>query len=109
MPDKTYELRYLPLFYDDLEKNVLYIAEELNNPQAARRLMDAVKTAILERLPYAESFEKYYSEKERELPYYRIYVDNYIIWYVVIDDSDAGSIMEIRRFSFKSQDQTKLL
>jgi hypothetical protein len=46
MPNKTYAIRYLPLFYDDLEINALYIAEELNNPQAAIELMNAVKAAI---------------------------------------------------------------
>jgi hypothetical protein len=109
MPNKTYAIRYLPLFYDDLEINALYIAEELNNPQAAIELMNAVKAAIAERQPYAESFEKYYSEKDRELPYYRIYVGNYIVWYVVIDDLNDQGIMEVRRFTNKSQDQTKLI
>lgn len=35
MADSNYVLRYLPSFYEDLEKKVLYIAEKLHNPQAA--------------------------------------------------------------------------
>lgn len=55
MAETTYVLRYLPLFYDDLEEKLVYIAEKLMNPEAANELLDAVETAILERLPNAES------------------------------------------------------
>ena len=51
-----YELRYLPIFYEDLGQTVTYIASELKNPKAAQDLIDAVEAAILERLPMAESF-----------------------------------------------------
>lgn len=57
MLDKNYRLRYLPLFYDDLEEKVRYIAENLQNLKAANDLLDKVEAAILERLPIAESFE----------------------------------------------------
>lgn len=67
-------LRYLPLFYDDLEERVAYLSDVLLNQDAANDLIDAVEKSILERLPNAESFEKYYSIKERKYPYYRIYV-----------------------------------
>lgn len=69
-----YMLRYLPLFYDDLEERVAYLSDVLLNQDAANDLIDAVEKSILERLPNAESFEKYYSIKERKYPYYRIYV-----------------------------------
>lgn len=76
MADAKYKLRYLPLFYEDLEQKVIYIAEELHNQQAANELLDAVENAILERLPVADSFEVYHSIRERKYPYYRIYVKN---------------------------------
>ena len=57
MADTKYILRYLPLFYEELEEKVVYIAETLKNPQAANNLLDLVESAILERLPNAESFE----------------------------------------------------
>jgi hypothetical protein len=109
MSDQTYGLRYLPLFYDDLENKLLYIINELKNPQAANDLMDAVEKAIIERLPYAESFEEYHSKNDRKYPYYRIYVDNYIIWYVVIKDEDDNKIMEVRRLAYIGQNQNKLV
>ncbi len=109
MLDKNYKLRYLPLFYDDLEEKVSYIAENLQNPKAANDLLDKVEAAILERLPIAESFEAYHSDRGRRYTYYRIYVDNYIIYYVVIDDDSDDLIMEVRRFFYNGQNQRSLI
>ncbi len=81
MPNSKYKLRYLPLFYEDLYEKVEYIAFEKLNPTAAIKLVDAVEAAILERLPIAESFETYPSLFERKHPYYRIYIDNFIVLY----------------------------
>lgn len=67
MVDTQYILRYLPLFYEELEEKVVYIAEVLKNPQAANELLDSVETAILERLPNAESFEPYHSLKKGDI------------------------------------------
>ena len=47
---KNYKLRYLPLFSDDLFEAASYISNQLNNPQAAERLISEVEKAILERL-----------------------------------------------------------
>ena len=60
--------------------------------------MDDVQQAIHKRLPYAESFEHYHSLKTREYPYYRIYVKNYTIYYVVIED-----VMEVRRILYSKR------
>ncbi len=105
MVDTKYILRYLPLFYEELEEEVVYIAETLKNPQAANDLLNSVESAILERLPNAESFEPYRSLKERRYPYYRIYVKNFVIYYVVIDDEGPKKIMEVRRFLHNRQNR----
>lgn len=34
--DKEYKLQFLPLFKDDLEQTVLYIADVLKNPKSAK-------------------------------------------------------------------------
>lgn len=109
MAETKYKLRYLPLFYEDLEQKVVYIVENLQNSKAANDLIDAVEKAILERLPVAEAFEPYQSMKERRYLYYRIYVKNFVVWYVVIDDEGNDKIMEIRRFLYNKQDKNKLL
>ena len=109
MYDKKYRLRYLPLFYDDLDEKVTYIAEKLKNPQAASDLLDKVEKAVLDRLPAAESFEPCHSIREKKYVYYRIYVDNFTIYYVVIDDAEDSPIMEVRRFLYNRQDQRRLV
>jgi len=109
MDNSRYKLRYLPLFYEDLEQKIIYIARDLGNPQAANELVDAVENVILERLPVAESFEAYHSIRERKYPYYRIYVKNFVVWYVVIDDEGTDKIMEVRRFLYNKQNQNKLV
>jgi len=109
MLSKKYRLSYLPLFYEDLEEKVTYIAEKLKNPKAANDLLDKVEAAILERLPVAEAFEPYHSVRERKYTYYRIYVDNFIIYYVVINDNPEDLVMEVRRFLYNGQKQKKLV
>ena len=109
MADIQYELRYLPLFYEDLEQKVTYISEALHNVKAANDLLDAVEQAIMERLPVAEAFESYHSVKKRRYKYYRIYVKNFVIYYVVIDDIGSKKIMEVRRFLYNKQDREQLI
>lgn len=109
MLSKKYRLSYLPLFYEDLEEKITYISEKLKNPEAANDLLDKVEAALLERLPVAESFEPYHSIRERKYAYYRIYVGNYTIYYVIIDDNPDDLLMEVRRFLYNGQNQRRLI
>lgn len=102
MDGKNYNLSILPLFEEDLNSIVDYIAFQLQNPIAAENFVNAVENAIRERLPFAEAFEPYYSAKERKYPYYRITVKNYTIFYVVIGDT-----MEVRRIIYSRRDLSK--
>ena len=102
---EKYELRYLPLFYDDLSDAVNYIMENLHNPQAAENLVDAVEKAILLRQNNAESFEPYLSKCDREHTYYSIYVNNYVVYYVVLEHR----IMEVRRFLYKGRNREEII
>ena len=104
MENKKYKLRYLQTFEKDLLDIVEYIAIVLKNPLAAERLVDSIERALLRRLDSPLSFEKYHSTKERKHPYYRIYVGNYFIYYVVIDD-----VMEVRRLLYNAMDVNKHL
>ena len=109
MDNNSYSLRYLPVFYEDLEETVSYIANELMNVKAANDLLDGIEAAIVERLPYAEAFEQYHSKKERRYPYYRIYVGNYIVYYVVIDEGDGNKVMEVRRLLYKGRNRDRII
>lgn len=104
MESKRYKLRILPLFEDDLNEIVDYIAVKLRNPPAAEALVDLVQESIRERLTCAEAFEPYPSQKDREHPYYRIYVKNFIVFYVVI-----GDVMEVRRILYGKRNIRKQL
>ena len=99
MGQNNYKIRYLPLFEKDLTEIIFYISNILNNPNAAESLIDDVEFAILECSKSPLSFEPYHSSKKRKNPYYRIYVKNYVVYYVVIDD-----VMEIRRLLYKGRD-----
>ena len=76
----------------------------MKNEDAALRLIDDAETAILERLNNPVAFESHCSVKKRDYPYYRIYVRNYVIYYVVIDD-----VMEVRRLMYGARDTDRHL
>ncbi|WP_434310143.1 type II toxin-antitoxin system RelE/ParE family toxin [Hominifimenecus sp. rT4P-3] len=104
MENKSYQLRYLPLFEQDLICTANYITNVLKNGDAAFRLVNDVEAAILERLKNPLAFEPYPSAKKRKYPYYRIYVRNYVVYYVVID-----RVMEVRRLMYGARDTDKYL
>ena len=104
-----YTLSYLPLFYNDLEEIIAYLSDVLLNPDAANNLMDSVEKAILDRLPNAESFERYHSRKERKCPYYRIYVKEYTIYYAAIPAEHGKKVMELRRILHNLQNRDKYI
>ena len=70
MVNNQYSLRYLPIFFDDVNNITNYIKNTLLNPQAANDLLDSIENAILQRLPICESFEPYNSKKIRQYPYF---------------------------------------
>lgn len=103
MKNEKYKLRYLPLFEQDLIQTVSYITNVLKNTDAAEKLLNDIEDAIQERLEYPLAFEPFPSKK-RDYPYYRIYIRNYVIYYVVI-----GDVMEVRRFLYGARDTNRYL
>ena len=99
-----YNIRYSPLFYKELNKIILYIKKELNNVEAANNLLNEIENSILSRINFPTAYEPYISAKERKNVYYRIYVKNYIIFYVVIDN-----VIEVRRILYNKRDFKKHL
>ncbi len=99
-----YRLRYLPLFWSDLNSAVSYIADVLHNPEAAERLLDETEVAILERLAMPTAAPIYRATRGTETPYYWTSVGNYMIFYVVI-----GDVMEVRRFLYGARDLMRMV
>ncbi len=95
MLERKYALEFLPQFEEDMREAIDYIRLTLRNPLAADKLIDAAFDAIYDRLHAPESFEPYPSKLDREHPYYRIQVGNFLVLYVVI-----GRTMEVRRFIY---------
>ncbi len=76
----------------------------MQNPEAAATFLDNLEKAILLRLKSPLAFEPYQSVKPRQHKYYRIYVQNYTAFYVVIDD-----FVEMRRLLYSPRDHANLV
>ena len=93
-----YELRYLPLFHEELMDRALYIAKVKNSPDTANSLVNEVQKAIEERVKLnPEGYESIPSKMDTGVMYYRIYVKNHTVYYAVLEE-DGRKIMEVRRF-----------
>ncbi len=101
--NKNYIIRYSKLFYNDLEKIINHISHDSHNKEAAKNLLQEIEESILKRSVAPESFERYNFIKQRKNTYYRIYVRNYTIFYIVNDN-----IMEIRRILYSKREFNKL-
>lgn len=101
---KRYSLQYLPLFWSDLNSAVTYIAEGLQNPDAAERLLDQVEAGILHHLDMPTSATIYKTTRSRSVPYYWFEVGSYMVFYVVLDE-----VVEVRRFLYGARDLTRML
>ncbi len=85
MNQNQFQIHYLPIFEQSTRNSGIsfYIANVLNNPEAADQLVNDVEAAILERSKFLLPFEPYHSKKKKRNSNYRIYVRNYTIYYVV--------------------------
>ena len=101
---KSYKLEFLSDFNDDLTHTITYISETLGNPQAATRFLNEVQTAIRKRLQMPLSFEPIHSKRDHQGAYYRIYVGNYVVYYIVEDDT-----MKVMRLVYGARDKDRYL
>jgi plasmid stabilization system protein ParE len=99
-----FELRYSPLFYEDLDKITDYLLFELKNELAAKTLIKNSEAAIKKRLGSPLSTAPYRSISSRPHQYLRILVGNYLIFYVVIDN-----VVIVRRMLYGRRDLDRIL
>ena len=104
MEARRYKLSILPLFEEDLNEIVDYIALRLENLLPHGRSLTMLRRRSSSAHTAQNRFEPYHSLRERDLPYYRIYVRNYVIFYVVKDD-----VMEVRRILYSRRDLKNLI
>lgn len=101
---KNFKVLYSPLFYADLDKITDYILYELKNESAAIELINNVEFAIKQCLADPLQAAIYQSLNERANPYRRIIVGNYLIFYVVMDNT-----MIVRRMLYGRRDLDRIL
>lgn len=101
--EKKHEIKYLPLFYKDLDQITDYIMYKLNNEIAANNFVNELEKEINKRAYNPVSYEKYISIRKRKYTYYKIYVKNYIVFYTVKDN-----IMEVRRILYSKRNFNKV-
>jgi len=82
-----YKLRYLPLAQQDLEAITDYIADTLKAPKAALDFIDAVEDGINRLREHPYSCRVYHPIKPVEPEYRVLVVKNYLVFYVVLDDT----------------------
>lgn len=101
---KRFTLRYSLLFRDDLDKIIDYIVLELKNVAAAKQLVNDVEAAIKQRQAHPLQSAAYKSTNKRRNPYRRILVGNYLIFYIVIENT-----MIVRRLLYGRRDIDRIL
>jgi len=101
-----YELEYLPVAEKDLRNAAMYIAIDLKSPIAAANLMRKIrkKADALRKTPYM--YREYYGEPGNETAYRAMPVNNYLVYYVVNEDSKT---VEIHRVLYVRMDVDALL
>ena len=102
--EKKYKIKYLPLFYKDLDHITDYIKYKLKNEIAANNFVNKLEKEIKQRAFSPDSYEEYISIRNRKNTYFRIYVDNYTVFYTVKDNT-----MEVRRILYSRRNFDKLI
>jgi plasmid stabilization system protein ParE len=103
---QPYEIKYLPLFEEDLADIIDYIVAALKNKDAAGDLLNTIEKALLDRAQCPLAFEPFEATKKRSMDYYRIYVKNFTIFYVVFEEE---RIMEVRRILYSKRNMLNML
>ena len=104
MENHKYEIRYTSSFINQFNSILKYFVNKLNNKIAAENFYKKVVREIEKRSESPESYEKYSEIKKRKNAYYRIYVNNYTIFYIVKDNA-----MELRKIIYSKRDFNNLI
>ena len=100
--ENNFVLSYSPQFYIDFELILFYIRYILQNDISANRLLIKVEREIKIRGQNPLGYKKYKTNKNTI--YYRIYINNYIIFYTI-----NNNIMEVRRIIYNKRNFENLL
>ena len=104
MENHKYEIRYTSSFINQFNNILKYFVNKLNNKIAAENFYKKVVREIEKRSESPESYKKYSKIKKRKNTYYRKYVNNYTIFYIVKDNA-----MELRKIIYSKRDFNNLI
>jgi len=104
MAKNKYRIKYTETFINQFNNILKYFKYKLQNKVVAENFYNDVINEIEKRSENPQYFEKYKSNKKRKNDYYRIYVKNYTIFYIVKDN-----IIEIRRIIYSGRNIDKLV
>jgi len=104
MAKSKYTIKYSTTFVNQFNNILKYFVNKLQNKIAAENFYNEVITKIEERSENPECYEEYVSRRKRKNIYFRIYVKNYTIFYVVKDNT-----IEIRRILYSRRNFDKLI
>lgn len=99
-----YTIKYSSTFINQFNNILKYFVYKLKNKIAAENFYNEVIKEIEKRSENPENYEKYRGARKRKNTYYRIYVKNYTIFYIVKDN-----IIEIRRILYSRRNFDNLL
>lgn len=90
----------------DLDRILSYITNTLKNPIAARSLFNEIRKAFVELSSTPKKYMIVDDPELREFDYRKLFVKNYVIIYLVDDDT---STVHIIRYFHASQDYERYL
>ena len=101
-----YKIRVTPLGAKDLEEIVTYMAQELDNADAAASFLDEVDVcyARMEEMPFL--FEECHDPRLKALQYRRAIIKHYVMVYRV---DEAEKTIYVLRFFYGALDYEKLI
>lgn len=95
---KPFKVTYSEAFVQELTTITDYIAFVLTSPESAVRFYNKVLGAIQKRCVFPTATQKYVGENITET-YYAIYVDKYVVYYKVDEDT-----IDVRHIYYKGHD-----
>lgn len=102
--NKHFQIKYLPIARRDLQEIIDYIAFELEVPETAIKMLNTLEIEIssLQENPFRGSI--YFSKRKHDCQYRKIFVKNYVIFYLILNDS-----LEIQRIFYNRRNKDKLI
>jgi len=93
----NFQIEYAPAAYDDLDEIFTYIVTELQEPDAAIRIIEAIETAILKLSQFPYMYAVARDAMLANKGYRMLTVENFAVFYLV---NDERQIIGIRRILY---------